>query len=50
MLVAEAESMHSIQAGLAQEVTKLEKEVGKQKLETESMIASTRKCRLYPGY
>jgi hypothetical protein len=41
MLIFEAESMQSIQTGLADEVLQLEREVGLKKLETQSLMAST---------
>ena len=42
MLISETESMQSIQANLADEVTNLEREVGAKKLETNSMFASVK--------
>ena len=40
MLIAESESMHSIQENLAKDCVKLEREIGEKKLATESMFAS----------
>eukprot|EP00977_Amphora_coffeiformis_P021702 scaffold9753_cov160-Amphora_coffeaeformis.AAC.5 len=39
MLLAESESMHSIQENLAKDCVKLEREIGEKKLATESMFA-----------